>query len=135
MKRRGWAAVAALAAVGALVWVWRLGGGADPVELRAATATYQVRLSLDGPRVGPNDVRLEVTDAAGGPVVAEEVTVEPVMPHMGHASPPVTAASEGPGRYRAGGAELPMAGPWELGVTIRAAGGAERAVFDLLVQG
>jgi nitrogen fixation protein FixH len=91
-------------------------------------------LSADNPKLGTNSLAVEVTDAAGKPASLDAVTVEPVMPQMGHAFAPVTAVADGPGRYRAAETSLPMSGQWEIAVTLRGPGGTSQAVFPLLVK-
>ncbi|GLW89274.1 FixH family protein [Actinokineospora globicatena] len=132
MTRRGKAALIVVVAIiaGLLVAWWTTGD--DPVDLRAGTATYAVRLHLVDPGVGANTVDIEVADRTGSPVDAE-VTVEPVMVDMGHALTPTKATPTHPGHYRAERTDLPMAGPWELTVTVRRADTTERAVFSLII--
>ncbi|WNV83996.1 FixH family protein [Umezawaea sp. Da 62-37] len=127
----GTAALVALAAVLAVAF-WP---AADvPTTAKASTARYTVRLSVDDPRAGPNSIGLEVTDPQGAPAAPDEVVVEPVMPQMGHAYPPVTATAEGPGRFRAAATDLPMAGPWQITVSLRDASGVDQVVLPLLVK-
>jgi hypothetical protein len=90
---------------------------------------------VDDPRAGPNSLGIEVTDRAGTPVAPDEVVVEPVMPQMGHAFAPVTAQPEGQGRFRAPTADLPMAGPWQITVSLHDASGVDHVVLPLLVKG
>ncbi|WP_326627024.1 FixH family protein [Nonomuraea fuscirosea] len=95
------------------------------------TATYAVHLSVDRPRTGANTFDIEVEGRKGGTLT--EVGLEPVMPQMGHAYPPVTATPLGAGRFRAAGTVLTMPGMWRITVTVRGANGAEQAVFPLVV--
>ncbi|WP_018684935.1 FixH family protein [Actinokineospora enzanensis] len=129
--RWAFAGVAAVLVVGLAVLLWPSSGRG--VDLRASAGDYALRLTVDDPRVGANTVRVEVTDQAGGPVAADEVTVEPVMADMGHALAPVTATPDGPGRYTAAPTDLPMAGLWELTVTVRRDRTSAHAVFTLVV--
>ncbi|OLR92643.1 FixH family protein [Actinokineospora bangkokensis] len=125
------AVAAAVVVVLLVVWLWPED---EPQELTGGSDTYAVRVVLDGPAsVGDNALLVEVTDHAGAPVTADEVTVEPVMPGMGHAEPPATATAEAPGRYRVPAAHLSMAGTWEITVTVRRAGAAESTVLPLRV--
>ncbi|OLT11345.1 hypothetical protein BJF78_27050 [Pseudonocardia sp. CNS-139] len=117
-------ALAAVAAVVLLLWP-RPPAGVDAV---AGAGPYQVRLLVAAPSVGARDVLVEVT----GPP-AERVVVAPVMSAMGHASVPVTAAATAPGRYRAVGVELFMAGRWDVAVVVHGAGGPAEAVFPVVV--
>ncbi|PWW51966.1 FixH family protein [Actinokineospora spheciospongiae] len=129
-------ALVVVAVLAGAVLLWRLGSGDGPVELSGGTDSYALRVRFDGPTtVGESAVSIEVADTAGTPVSADEVTVEPVMPEMGHAEPAVSAAAEGvPGRYRATGARLTMAGTWEITVTVRSGGKQEAAVFPIAVR-
>jgi hypothetical protein len=117
------AAVLVVAAV--LAWLlWP--SAAKPVTLRAATGPYTVQFAMPAPTLGANTATLEIT----GPDT-RAVTVEPVMPQMGHALAPVPAEPESPGRYRVT-MTLPMSGQWEITVTLN---GTEHVVFPLLVNG
>ncbi|MEO6087455.1 MAG: FixH family protein [Umezawaea sp.] len=129
------AAVALAAVITLLALVFRAAAGGGPTTATASTPRYTVRLSVDDPRTGPNSLGLEVTDVAGQPAAPDEVTVEPVMTQMGHALAPVTALPEAPGRYRAATADLPMAGPWQMTVSLRDASGVDHVVLPLLVKG
>ena len=123
------AGVFALAVVGWLVWP----GDSGPTVLRADTGSHVVRLEMAEPRMGVNGLRLEVTDPGGRPAELSAVTVEPVMPRMGHVIPPVPATPDS-GGYRA---DLPltMGGQWVITVTLHGPDGAENVDFPLLVNG
>ena len=117
-----------------LAWIFWPGGDSGPVSSQTVTGAYSVRLSAENPKLGTNSLAIEVSDAAGKPATLDAVTVEPVMPQMGHAFAPVTAIADGPGRYRAAETSLPMSGQWEIDVTLRGPGGTNQAVFPLLVK-
>ena len=119
-------AVIVIALVALILWP------RDPAEpaFTAHTARHTVNLTVDHLEQGPNTFDVKVTDSAGTPLAANTVTVELVMPQMGHALPPVTAARTGPGRYRARDTDIPMPGQWEVTVSLP---GTEKAVFSLLV--
>jgi hypothetical protein len=125
------AAAAALIAVLALVF-WR--GDTGPAVFTTSTAQHTVRLSIADLQRGTNSFGLEVTERDGTPAKVDSVTVEPVMPQMGHAIAPIEARTEAPGRFRAENAVLPMSGPWEITVSLHAAGETEHVVFPLLVK-
>ena len=135
--RRGtlWTAVCAAVLAGVVLWLLWPRGGAGPAVLRNGTAHYLVRLTVHTPRTGVRPVTVDVTDLRGRPVTLREVTVEPVMPHMGHAVEPVAAVAEGPGRYRAANLSLPMAGAWEFDVLLHGPTGTDQVVFPLLITG
>jgi hypothetical protein len=119
-------AVAVLAAV--LVFLlWPTGGG--PSVTQASGRLYQVRLTMDDPRRGTGVLTLDVT-----PSTVDTVSVEPVMPQMGHALSPVPAIPTAPGRYRAE-TTFPMTGQWEITVALRGPSGADQVVIPLLVKG
>ncbi|NMI01198.1 FixH family protein [Pseudonocardia acidicola] len=82
----------------------------------AGSGTLQV--TVDPARTGPNVVRIATGDPAGRPVDVAEIDVALTLPaaHLGPLPLPVT--HDGTGRYRAAG-EVPIAGAWQLGVTVR----------------
>ncbi|WP_158887668.1 FixH family protein [Amycolatopsis anabasis] len=137
VRRKPVALIAGVVVAAGVLLAWLLwpAGDSGPNVLRGGTERYAVELSLDNPRVGANSVALLVTDPRGAPVALDSVTVEPVMPQMGHAITPVPAGPDGPGRYRAHDLVLPMSGQWELTVRLRGAPGPDQVVFPLLVNG
>ncbi|WP_290057506.1 hypothetical protein [Amycolatopsis solani] len=122
-------AAVAVVAAGLLTWLLWPGGGAKPTTQQAVSGPYTVQFSADRPRIGGNTFAVAVTGPA-----PEAVTVAPVMAQMGHALAPVPAGPDGPGRVRAAGVGLPMAGQWEITVSLRGPGGAAQVVFPLLVN-
>ncbi|WP_410629776.1 FixH family protein [Amycolatopsis sp. cmx-4-83] len=129
--RRPTALIAAVAVVaaGLLTWLLWPGGTAKPTTQQAVSGPYTVQFSADRPRIGGNTFAVAVTGPA-----PDSVTVAPVMAQMGHAFPPVAAGPDGPGRFRAADVGLPMAGQWEITVSLRGPGGAAQVVFPLLVN-
>jgi nitrogen fixation protein FixH len=124
---------AAAVVAGLLAWLlWP--SGSEATVLTADTAQHVVRLSVDDPKQGANSFGLRITDHGGQPAIVDSVTVEPVMPQMGHALTPVTAGAGAPGDYRAADTVLPMPGQWEITVSLHAAGGTEQVVFPILVK-
>ena len=122
--------LAALVLAAVLLWP-----GDDSTEMVGGTASYAITVEPDAdPAVGDNAMTVRVRDKDGGPVAADEVVVEPVMPEMGHTEPAVTATGVGAGDYRATGARLSMAGTWEITVTVRRSGTTESAAFPVLVR-
>jgi nitrogen fixation protein FixH len=124
----------AVVVVAALAWLCWPASDSGPVSAQAVAGPYSVRLSAENPKQGTNSLGIEVTDAAGKPAALDVVTVEPVMPQMGHALAPITAGADGPGHYRAAETTLPMSGQWEITVTLRGPAGTDQAVFPLLVK-
>lgn len=130
MTRRRVFALAPLALAAAiLVWLCLPSADAGTVVHQAAGRIYQVRLSVEDPRVGVNTLSLEVT-----PSSVDRIRVEPVMPQMGHALAPAAATVSGPGRYRAE-TTLPMSGQWELTLALEGPLGTEQIMIPLLVKG
>ncbi|EME60262.1 FixH family protein [Amycolatopsis decaplanina] len=119
--------VAVLVAAIAAWLVWPSSGG-EQVR-RSTQGPYTVQLSVEDPHQGGNVFALTVTGAT-----PDVVTLEPVMPQMGHALAPSPAIAEGPGRFRTGDVLLPMPGQWEITVSLRGPSGATQHVFPLLVK-
>ncbi|MFI5562213.1 FixH family protein [Amycolatopsis japonica] len=120
--------VVAVLAVAIVAWlVWPSSGGEQ--TQRSTQGPYTVQLSVEDPHQGGNVFALTVS--GGTPDV---VTLEPVMPQMGHALAPSPAIAEGPGRFRTGDVLLPMSGQWEITVSLRGPSGATQHVFPLLVK-
>jgi hypothetical protein len=116
-----------------LAWlVWPSPGGA--AVLHTGNSHYVVTATVDNPRVGATTVEIDVTSRTGGPDHPGVVTVQAVMPLMGHAAPPVAAVPIG-GRYRADGVPLMMTGPMELLLSIDFAGGVDHLMLPLTVSG
>jgi hypothetical protein len=127
------AIVIAIAVIGAGAWL--LWPAAKDSTTSAATAgPYLVRLDGDAPKVGVNTLVVELSGNGGQPAPPDSVTLEPVMPQMGHATRPVVAAEDGVGRYR-GDVDLSMAGQWEITVRIAAAGQVHQAVLNVTTSG
>jgi YtkA-like protein len=97
----------------------------------AQTEHYKVQLSLDGVGFGAREATVEVHDASGAPVTADQVVVAPVMRQMGMAASEATAEQVGPGRYRASGEFFSMVGEWEIDVRVSAGGAEEVATFKV----
>ena len=131
-RRRPVALIAVVVVVAAVLLGWLLwggGGASGPTVQRSTSGPYTVQLSTDSPRVGGNTFAFDVTGPA-----PDGVTVEPVMPQMGHAITPVPATADGPGRFRAADVGLPMSGQWEITVSLRGPAGAAQVVFPVLVN-
>ncbi|WP_167474417.1 FixH family protein [Nocardia arthritidis] len=123
---------ALILAVAALVWsLWPSSGG--PTVLTSASAQHTVVLTAADLRVGTTAFDLEISDAHGAPATLDQVRVEPVMAMMGHAIGAVTAKPVGPGRFRADGIELTMAGQWQITVTLVDRSGIDRVIVPVTV--
>jgi nitrogen fixation protein FixH len=123
-----WVAAAIVVAVAAVL-LWPRGPQASTASV--ATAQHRVTMIADEPKLGANTLDFEITDRTGRPAVVDAPAVELVMPQMGHALPPVTAARTGEGRYRAADTDIPMSGHWEVVVSLSA---TEKAVLPLFVD-
>ncbi|GAA3136795.1 FixH family protein [Streptosporangium carneum] len=132
-RRTLWTAACLAVLAGAALWLLWPRGDTGPTVLRGGTTHYRVQLTVDAPRAGANPVTVNVTDLQGRPATLRKVTVEPVMPNMGHAAEPVDAVAEGPGRYRAGSLSLPMSGTWALNVLLHGPTGTDQTAFPILV--
>ncbi len=120
--------VVAVLAAAIVAWlVWPSGGG-ERVQ-RSTRGASTVELSVTDPHQGGNVFALTVTGAA-----PDVVTVEPVMPQMGHALAPSPAIAQAPGLFRTGDVLLPMSGQWEITVSLRGPSGTTQHVFPLLVK-
>ncbi len=122
-------AVVALVVAAGAAWLLWGGGGAKSTTQQAVSGPYTVQFSAEQPRIGGNTFAVAVTGPA-----PDAVTVAPVMAQMGHAFPPVAAGPDGPGRFRAADVGLPMAGQWEITVSLRGPGGPAQVVFPVLVK-
>lgn len=120
-----WALGGVIVVVAALV-LWPSSGETQPYL--AEGKQFSFRLTPASTKTGINSFDIQITDRAGNPARGN-VTVEPAMPQMGHAVSPVTAAPREPGHYRVENVDLPMAGQWEIAVSMD----SERVVFPLLL--
>ncbi|ALG07866.1 FixH family protein [Kibdelosporangium phytohabitans] len=117
---------ALVVAVAALL-LWPRAG--ETHQLVADSPRYNFKVSAQPLKQGTNTLDIEVTEKTGTPA-SGDVTIEPAMPQMGHALSPVTAVPTQPGRFRADNVDLPMAGQWEITVSL----GTERVVVPLLLD-
>ena len=123
----------AAAVVGAGIWfLWP--SSQDPTTSAATAGPYLVRLTGAPPQVGDSTLTVEVSGDGAQPPAPDSVTLEPAMSQMGHATPPVVAAEESPGHYRAK-VHLPMAGQWEITVRIAESGRVHQAVLSVTTSG
>lgn len=98
------------------------------------TASYSVRLGIDGDGFDERTATIDVRDSANQPVDGAQVVVAPLMESMGMASPEQVAQPLGSGRYQVKGAFFSMIGEWEFDVRISAGGKEEVARFKVPVQ-
>ena len=117
------AALVVVAGVAVLLWPRPL----DRVDVVGRVGQHEVRLLIETPAVGVQNVTVDVT----GPV--DRLVVAPVMVEMGHAATPVTATAAADGRYMAPGVEFFMPGRWDVGITVHSTVGADEVVFPVLI--
>jgi copper transport protein len=69
--------------------------------------------------LGPNQVRVSVTGSSGRPYSPQQIGVALLLParHLGPLA--VTLKRDGAGRYASGSVAVPIAGQWQLQITIR----------------
>src|SRR5258706_12274296 len=91
----------------------------------ARTEHYMVQLNLDGVGFGRREATIELHDAAGNPVAADQAVLTSVMHQMGMVAPETAAQSIAPGRYQATGESFSMAGEWQLDVRVAVGGAVE----------
>lgn len=111
-------------------------GDAAPLEyFRVGQVELGIGIEPTTPRVGRNELVIELRDEAGNPVTGVPVDAYAEMPEMG-AMPAMRAPAEvtevAPGRYE-GSMELSMRGAWPLTVQLQdpETGGEARLRFDL----
>jgi Cu(I)/Ag(I) efflux system membrane fusion protein len=101
------------------------GPGAEPTRVRGGGLELHVALAPEVARVGENELRIELRDAAGHPVGGATLDVKVHMHPMG-AMPamggPAHVAELGDGRYQAHFA-LEMGGTWQVEIEARPPGG------------
>jgi hypothetical protein len=96
--------------------------------LHSGTAHYAVTIDIAKPRIGTTAAQIELTPAATA------VDIQPVMPLMGYATPPLRATPTGTG-FHIDALLLAMTGPWELRITITGPAGSDHLIAPLTVSG
>ncbi|MER0447011.1 copper resistance protein CopC [Streptomyces sp. Edi4] len=76
-------------------------------------------LTLDPGRTGANDLNVSLTDPAGKPKDAPEVKVAFTLAAKSVGPLPVVPDRVAAGHWSASGVQLPMAGDWQISVTVR----------------
>jgi Cu(I)/Ag(I) efflux system membrane fusion protein len=113
------------------------GGGSEPVKVRAGAVEIAASLAPARSRVGENELRLELRDAAGRPIEDAHVEVEVRMPAMGAMAAmggPADVEPLGDGRWRAR-YELEMGGTWQVAVRAHRPDGASAEAEGALTVG
>ena len=108
--------------------------GSPAVVQTNKTARYTVRMSLDRAAIGDRTIAFTITDASGAPADVDAVVVAPVMRDMGMASPEMTAARVGAGRYEVRGEPFSMQGQWHIDIRISAGGQEDTTSFAVNLQ-
>ncbi|RIK99303.1 MAG: efflux RND transporter periplasmic adaptor subunit [Proteobacteria bacterium] len=112
------------------------GDRSEPVRARAGDVEIAASVAPAASRVGPNELLVELRDAAGAPIEDAHVEVDVRMPPMGAMAAMGGAASVEPlgdGRYRAA-YRLEMGGTWQVAIRVhRPSGAAAEASGSLTV--
>src|SRR5262249_53338535 len=87
----------------------------------ALTAGSQVQVTVTPAKAGPNEIHVYVLDQAGRTRGAESVAAFVRLPGSQYDRLPVSLVRAGTGHYTASGVSLPVAGRWELSLTVRLA--------------
>ncbi len=92
-----------------------------PFSGSASLGPTELEVTVDPARVGPNQVHLYLFDARSGAQLApiEELNVTATLPDKSIGPLPLAARPSGPGHYTVQGAQLGVAGDWQLEVTVR----------------
>ena len=93
-------------------------GGLEAPE-SSGTLQIEAHTEPDPPHVGQNALVLHVRDADGNPVEGAAITVDTLMPSMGHGSTETPVITEtGGGAYRAEPLTFQMTGSWQAIVQV-----------------
>ena len=111
------------------------------LSLDHSTAQGRYAVRLRPPAVPPaiNQIhawQVEVRSADGKPVHGARIDVDGGMPQHGHGLPtrPRVTREIADGTYLLEGMKFSMTGWWEIRLAIDAAGGADKAVFNTMVN-
>jgi copper transport protein len=96
-----------------------------PVARTAQVGPYELNAVVAPAVKGENDIHLYLLDKSGQPAKVAETTVTATLPNPGIGPLKLETHPAGPGHYSVLGAALPLAGDWELEVSVR------RGEFDL----
>lgn len=112
--------VAVLTGLGLLLWP----RPASTTRLfTGSSAGHTVSLRFDQLDTGPDTVDVTLNPATD----VDGVTLEAVMPNMGHGLSPMTATRISAGQFQAHGRLFVMGGGWEVWVIMRTKSGTETA--------
>ncbi|MFI6470446.1 copper resistance CopC/CopD family protein [Streptomyces sp. NPDC050516] len=90
-----------------------------PFDTGGQNGKGTVELTLDPGRTGSNDLRVSLEDPAGKPKDAPEVKVSFTLAAKSVGPLPVVPDRVTAGQWRASGVQIPMAGDWQISVTVR----------------
>lgn len=127
----GTTAVVATLALGWELWPAK----ATAAVLHGATPRYPVTITIDPPRIGTAAIAVDIA-ARPGATPPTTVSVEPTMPLLGLAVPPVGATARSPGHFQASDVVLLATGPCELRIVLTdRQGNASELVVPFTVSG
>ncbi|GAA2420774.1 copper resistance CopC/CopD family protein [Streptomyces mauvecolor] len=90
-----------------------------PFDTGGQNGKGTVELTLDPGRTGSNDLRVSLEDPAGRPKDAPEVKVSFTLAAKSVGPLPVVPDRVAAGQWKASGVQIPMAGDWQISVTVR----------------
>ncbi|MET9360032.1 copper resistance protein CopC [Streptomyces sp. NPDC006632] len=90
-----------------------------PFDTGGRSGKGTVELTLDPGRTGANDLHVYLTDPAGKPMDAPEVKVAFTLAAKAVGPLPVVPDHVTVGHWSASGVQIPMAGDWQVSVTVR----------------
>ncbi|KOU36037.1 copper resistance CopC/CopD family protein [Streptomyces sp. WM6378] len=90
-----------------------------PFDTGGQNGRGTVELTLDPGRTGSNDLRVSLEDPAGKPKDAPEVKVSFTLAAKSVGPLPVVPDRVTAGQWKASGVQIPMAGDWQISVTVR----------------
>ncbi|MCT9090439.1 copper resistance protein CopC [Streptomyces sp. ASQP_92] len=90
-----------------------------PFDTGGKTGKGTVKITLDPGRTGSNDLHVYLEDPAGAPKDAPEVKVAFTLAAKSVGPLPVVPDRVTAGHWSASGVQIPMAGDWQISVTVR----------------
>jgi copper transport protein len=108
------------------------GGGGGPYSTQVTEDGVVLSLDVDPAAVGPVALHLYLNEPNGDPVLPEEVGLTLTLPEEDLGPLTVPLVDFGQGHYSADGAELPLAGDWEVEVLVRTSD-IDQTLFEAVV--
>ena len=90
-----------------------------PVVRTAPVGPYELNLVVDPAEKGLNNIHLYLLAKNGQPAKVAEAEVEATLPDPGIGPLRLETHPAGPGHFAVHGASLPLAGDWDLDVSVR----------------